>query len=134
MADGKFVWNVFFKGPEGFKEHIQATAEDGEALAGARAAVLGTLKTIGASPEADGPRGQRGYSNRPASGGPAPDPMVAAAAATGVAKVCAVHNVAMVYKPAGFSQTKKDASGNPKPYSASYRCPERNCTSIEWMS
>lgn len=139
MSDANFTWNVFYRGKEGFKEHLQATAENADALVGARAAVLKTLTEIGATPENDGLRGggsRAPYAQRgipiPASG-PA-DPMATAAVAAGVAKVCPIHNVPLVYKAGGFSRNKFNADGSPKAYSASNRCPERNCTTIEWLS
>jgi len=134
MSDAKFTWNVFYRGKEGFKEHIQATAEDGSALAGARKSVLDTLSQIGATPEVDAPRGRGSYSSGPQRPAGA-DAMAKAAVAAGVvSEVCPVHNSALVYKEGGLSKTKTLPDGSPKPFSPSYRCPERNCTTIKWVS
>lgn len=45
------VGNIFFEGPEGFKEHFQYTAKDAAEFVSSRKALLDALKSIGAKPE-----------------------------------------------------------------------------------
>jgi hypothetical protein len=128
VSDAKFTWNVFFRGKEGYKEHIQAQVEDGPSLGEARTTVLKTLDEIGAKPEEERKTGQN-YS-RPAQ---APSLAGDAAAQGAVSKACPVHGGAMVYKQGGLSRTKTLPNGQPKPYSASLRCPVQGCTQVEWL-
>ena len=46
-----FEHNVFFIGPDGFREHIKTSADDAEDLAARREAVLSVLKEVGATPD-----------------------------------------------------------------------------------
>lgn len=99
----RFSWDVFYQGPDGFGEHIQAVATRVDLITNGRAMVLDWLKTIGAGPQAR----DRGPIVRPTA--PAPEPMVAAAqqvfpGATPVGRVCPKHNMAMNFVPPGFSQ------------------------------
>lgn len=75
----KFVYNVFFLGPEGFGEHLQVETRDKDALVAGRSAVVVWLQRIQAKPQ---PR-DRPYSGakKPWGGSPSQpaDPMTAAA-------------------------------------------------------
>jgi hypothetical protein len=130
VADAKFSWNIFFRGPEGYKEHVQAQFEDGTELGTARTNVLTVLKEIGAKPEEE----RKQYPQQRTAPDQGAQNLAAQAAAQGaVQKACPVHGSPMQYKAGGFSRTKTDAAGNPKPYSASLRCPEQGCNQVEWL-
>lgn len=114
-------YDLFFKGPEGYGEHLQVISPDSRRIIDGRPKLLDWLKQIGATPL---PRDIAFPGKAPfAPGAPAKDPMMQAAQAVlgaSIGRTCSIHNVAMK-RVAGTQETGK-LSKNGKSYPSFWVC------------
>src|SRR6267143_2119618 len=76
-----FEHNVFFIGPQGFREHIKTSADSPDCLAARREAILGVLSSVGARSDTwmsdgDKPKKEAGVSSKLAKAAGLPEKVV----------------------------------------------------------
>ena len=108
--DGQYTWDVFYKGQEGFAEHIQVAFDDFEELMKARQVVNLALTAANAETlprDKDNQRGGFAPKGAAQAGPRQPTPQ----AQPGVTPVCPIDGATMNFRKAGVSQN----TGNPYP-------------------